>query len=555
MNTPKSQTKNNGKKRGFVFIAYFLAGAAIYLIARFLVFYNTDEGNLLTGSQYCLDHEAPWSIAWPLADCLLSKLIPLLGNSFHSITITGALLSGFGSAITGITAERLSGRYSLATWSALLTGLWLVSPAGGWITDSLSYSIGLAPSYWAVNRRYSHQKWSIAAVAGCCLSIGLVLKWNSFIPAYACSLAYISINDYFKLRSKQDLSSILTIFIGSAVITGLTCSALLHSPSIYGETINFYYNLRNAPVEKGFAPATIWGRLSFPFNIDFYSALRENRPGDLYFLPAWITYWISVISGIALLRRNRSSDSLRFGLFLLISTGLTGCTLGRGMNHRLLLMPVGLLLIAHNLNNPAVRKQCIAAINIFFTGGWLILSLQQSLSASGLDARGHWLGSLKSYANRKLCIENSILVVTQSGNTGLKNPGNQCFERRYIINNFSAMGLMSIPNELGISIKEASSRTAPLREQWNGNTASHSGRIQLADNIVDQIRSNRSSYLLESYSSAITSGELSTSWAEGRREIFTVIKQKLKLQYVGDQSGQTLWKVGNDPRSALNQQS
>lgn len=558
MYTRQAQADKTTQPKRIACLAYFISGVIIYTIARVLCFYNSDENNLLTGSLYCLNHAAPWSVAWPLADCLLARLIPFLGNAFNSITMAGALLSGVGSAVTGITIARLTRRYSLATCSALLTGLWLVSPSGGWIVDALSYGIGLAPAFWATNHREDQHRWSIAAIAGCCLALGVVLKWNSFAPAYACTIAYLLINvDRRQRTTTKHLLSTMAIFSGAALVTSLACAALLDSLEIYHQTIGFYINLRNAPVEKGFAAASAWGKFSFPFNLDFFGALKQKRPGDLYFLPVWITYWAALIGGFALLRKNPSSESLKFGVFLLVSTGLAGCTLGRGMNQRLFLMPVGLLLIAENLNNPALRKKLIGTINFYFACGWLVLSLQQALTSSGIDARAHWHESLSDDANRQLCIMNKTLMIRPSNLSGIgdQNHASQCFDRLYITKNFSAMGLMSIPNQLGISIKEASPRTAPLREQWNSNTASHSGRMQLADNIIDQIRSNQSSYLLESYSSAIASDELPASWQEGRREIFTVIQRKLRLQYVGNQSGQILWKIGEGLPSASSHQT
>lgn len=540
----------NISKSGYIeCIAYFLVGAVTYLIARLLVFYNPDEVSLLSSSQYCLKYGMPWSVAWPLADCILSRFIPLTGNSFNSITLFGALISGLGSTITGTTIGRLSGQLSLARWSALLTGMWLVSPAGGWIVDSLSYSIGMTPGFWFINNRYCNNRWSAAIVAGSCMSIGLLLKWNSFAPAYACTLFYILGKSYQKFKTTRDILSTLAIFTGSALVTSVVCSALLHLPTIYGETINFYYNLRDSPVEKGFAPSTIWGKLSFPFKLDFYSAIIEKRSGDLYFLPVWMAYWFSIIVGVVMLLRERFSESLRFGLYLLVSTGLSGFTLGRGMNHRLLLIPIGLLLVAHNLERPAVRKECIKVIKLFFTGGWLVLSLQQTFSTSGLEARDHWNFALKASSNRQLCIDEKKLLVKQLNTLEAwpQKSDSLCFDRNYISDNFSAMGVMSIPNELEISLKQATSRVFPLREEWNSKTLSYAGRIWLANNIIRQIHKNRSSYLLESYSSTILSGELPASWAKGRSEVFALIKQRLRLQYLGEHAGQTLWKVDNSP--------
>ena len=176
----------------------------------------------------------------------------------------------------------------------------------------------------------------------------------------------------------------------------------------------------------------------------------------------------------------------------------------------------------------------------------MILSLQQAASSSGHDARLQLANAFDDKTDKLLCLTNRTLSIEDSSSL----PGEQttmrsshCFDRAFMGARFSAMGLLSIPNELDVVLKEATPRTQPLREQWNGRLKTTNGRQLIADAIAKSIRANRSIYLLESYSSEADKQEFNGAWASGRREIMRSLTHNLKLRFLGETKGERLWKI------------
>ena len=238
-----NQHRNAAKEERLRLLLYFAMGFAVYIASRALTFYNSDETNLLTGSRYCATYHSAWSIAWPLADCLLATLLPATKNPYLAISLAGGILSGLGALLAGSACRRLCKKPVLGWVGALLSSMWLVSPAGGWIVDSLSYCLGISPAIAGLQLRQTKYEPWIAPITGFALAVGLALKWNSFAPAFAGSLIFLFVTQTTPLApSKSLLKSFITFSI-ALLSTSITCSLIAQSHTLYPEAFSFYAKL------------------------------------------------------------------------------------------------------------------------------------------------------------------------------------------------------------------------------------------------------------------------------------------------------------------------
>ena len=341
-----------------------LWAVAVELLGRRL-FPNWDVSYALYGARFVIERGGPWMNVWPGMDLLLGQLGRLFGQPEAAITLVGVLLNVAATLVVWALFRRLGADRRLGWLAALATGLWFKPPLGGWIGDHLSFSVALAP---ALALALARGRWSngLGLLTGGCLSIALTLKLNNSGPGLLLSGLWM-MAVLVTRRPRPRPAALLLPLLPAAAAMALLLDRLAMVPGgLWVRLIDTYAAVLHSQASSQAAAPRL---LLLPLQINPIEAIGQRQAGVLLLLPLVPAFWLALAWSLRRLRQP-GDQHLRHAtaLLLLLASALVGLSLGRGLTHRLFLLPAGLLLSAADLPLPPSRRWLPGAVLL----GWLM---------------------------------------------------------------------------------------------------------------------------------------------------------------------------------------
>ncbi|NBU71572.1 MAG: hypothetical protein EBS53_08995 [Bacteroidetes bacterium] len=522
------------------------------LIGRIL-FPNWDVSYALYGARFWMDRGGPWMNVWPGLDLFLGSLARLTGQPELAITIVGVLLNVAVTLLVWGLGRRLELDRGMGLCAALATGLWFKPPVGGWVGDHLSYCVALMP---ALLLALGGGHWSrrLGLISGGCFAYGLTLKLNNSGPGLLISALWMTLvllgrNSWRWPQPRALFKGVAWVSLG-AFGTGILLDKLTLLPGGLFQQIGRTYAV---VLHSHAAEQAAWQKLlQLPLQIQYAEALRLSQGGVLIFMPLVFGFWIALGWSIYQLRKGGDSG-LRHAsaLLLLLSSALVGLSLGRGLTHRLFLLPAGLILSFGDFPWPINWRRFFAlGLLGYLLSTWLSFAWVQR----GAELAGGYNSRLLLADNRPvmLCLGSPLgentgsLVIQGEWLSTDNNRATHCWSAKQVAEQFAGLvDVQMLANQLGVSFRNQQIGAGDFREKWDWRQSTPNGRYQWVAEQAARINQLKLPYLLERL--PLNSAELEipafTSWAKPRLQQQQDLAKALGATPIGRFGEITLWRT------------
>ncbi len=529
--------------------------AAVWELIGRLLFPNWDVSFVLYGARFWMDRDGPWLSVWPGLDFLSGEIAKKIGQPEAAITIVGMVLNVMTTLIVWKICKQLQMDRALIIIAALVTALWFKPPLGGWIGDHLSFLVSLLPAFLLAMQLGRWNAW-LGIITGACLSYGLTLKLNNTVPGLTISAIWIGLILWQTNRRK--FPSIKSTAKGVAwVLTGAGAMAVFLSITIrmpggvYPNIIDTYANVLKSQ-------ATIqanWLKLfQVPLQINLSEAISNQQAGVLVFMPIVILYWISLCWSSWKLR-DGGMITMRHAtaILFLISTAIVGLSLGRGLTHRIFILPAGIIISLSDIPI-ALRKRKMIMIGFlgYLIANWLSFAyIQRDLEKQpGYDSRllieqrplpKLCLMPNSKISESKLLFINGTMKIPEQDGTLLN-----CWNSVEVKRDFAGLvDVQIIANTMGISFSNQEIGKGDFREKWDWRQATPKGRNERVKKQLDLINKLKLPYLLERL--PLTQAELQipgyAAWEAPRLKQRQELIDAMGAEQIGKFEDITLWRT------------
>ena len=559
-------TKTLGKKRDALIDALGIAAFAIIieLIGR-SIFSVYDTNNQVYGAKYWAETGMPWMHVWMGLDLMIGIVTKSLGDTLLAITIWGCIINaGTAVAIYVISKQLGINRFNSCA-IAMVTGLWFLPHLGGWIGDNLSFLIGVSPAllYAATRQRWT-QLTSIGLGLG--ISVGATVKLNAFLPAFAISCLWLAISLISKhseaiKKNKQEISHQLIKHGITVAAVSLTSAAILNwliatEAGLY-QTVVETYTLASQSVASSQLSTT--RLLSIPLGVNLIEAFSQNQKGVLIFSPLVLGFWVAITFSTKQLLTNKTTLQEKqlhsFALLLMLASAVACVGLGRGLTHRMLLLPAGVLISfsAFPLRKKHIQFWIIAISTASLISWSMFAWLQRTTDISStFDSREL---SLKA-RERVFCIGSSSDTEPKSSsrvvNAQLVNsdepaePTKKCWTSTEFQQSFAGLPYtQQIANGMGVVFLNERPGKTIFYEKWDKNQATQKGIEEWVNEEVRSINALQIPYFLERLE--LNENELAapgySEWQQLRHDRLSMLSKALNAHKIGNIGDVGVWET------------
>ncbi|KZR90674.1 hypothetical protein [Synechococcus sp. MIT S9508] len=486
------------------------------LLGRFL-FPNWDVNYLIYGARYYMENGAPWMDVWTGLDTINGIIGHLLGSPELAITTVGIIVAITATLTIDEVFYRLEASNKARFAAIIGTALFFKPTLGGWVSDHVSYIIGLAPAIIFVFSRFKLSKSLIIAI-GACLSIGLTLKLNSFLTGYLFSVGWIALYLILeKLNTKKPITmqKIYNYFAVCLISTGIVAAIMTLlaglGPNLY---INIFNTYKLASESTAISQFSLERVLRLPLQINIQEAISNNSRGVLIFVPFVVLFWTSLTrSTINILKSNdkKQFDRHWVALLLIVSTSIVCFSLGRGLSHRLFLLPAGILLSLDKAStNKIFNKIFTSALAFYFIFTWTSLAwAQKNLEKNRPYNSRIYLN--KNPQIKKLCMTSidankqvnysefaKLKILPIKINEESNSYKNKCWNSNQAREQIAGLMHVQEPaNALGFSFKNVYPGEGDYTEKWDANKRSPTYREDWVRRQAQWINSHKYPYFME----------------------------------------------------------
>ena len=537
-------------------ITLLMTAAILYTIGR-SIFSVWDTNNQAMGARYWAETGAAWMGVWPGLDLLIGALTRLTNDTDLAITISGAALNALATVLIYQSCLSLGVKKSSALIAGAATSLWFLPHLGGWVGDNASYLIGSLPAFAYIacpkNRLNGY-----FLTLGACAAIGLTVKLNSFIPAFvtgilfSCAVGWQSRHGKFKRHLRTQY---LIMTAASFLLIALLVNTFIGSDDgIYATILDSYREVKSSNVANQVSSRRYY---FLPLGVDFIQAIREKSFGVLIFAPLACIFWIATMWSISQTRRADKEARTKhlFALFLLLSSALVCVGLGRGLTHRLLLIPAGAIVSLDDLfRSPNKSRILASSILSYLAMVWISFAyIQRTANISKIyDTRKLFGGPRKDF-----CLAGSRAIADSQARDdriiGVAYTDVQidnsftCWENHTIEAIFSGTGdVQEIGNGLDIVFANQLPLKWVLREKWFNSQASPAGRKEWVEQEISAIERLESPFYFEKIGfteSEAASADFSRSWQREREIQLGELAKGLGASPIGKIGSITIWKT------------
>jgi hypothetical protein len=522
------------------------------------------------------ENQGPWTAVMMGWDLAIGNLTNWLGEPELAIWAMGSLLNMLAAIAVYLCGCENNINRQVCLISGLITAFWFLPPVGGWAGDNFSFLIGIGPALLFVVAGYKWHHWLSCAV-GISFAYGLTLKLNSFLPAAGTSTGMIA--TYLILTNWQRfnwnrLSKSLMIVIGSTALSFLALDLLIPTgEGLYPTIYNFYSTFNSSSISED--RLSITRLLLIPLNQDFLQALLLGQKGVIAFSPIAIGFWASItICGAKLIKTATHKLTIESNtkvfkitgliLLLLIGSSLSCLTLGRGLSHRLFLMPGGIIYAIWLVSdNRKIMPYVYALIASYSATIWFGLAWEQGrIGRQYLQSDATYdVGQLqRQKKSPKLCIdpkrpekksidiEDSVLYATPTSNYVEKyGEFSTCWTSSEYRQNFAGLGLVyDLSNFMNASYKNhlpSKGGDAYLVEGWDKSLNTEEGRKAWVDRQASIIQKLKLPYLSEGITQTIVNEYFPKEWQDARSKQIKQLADQIggrRIAKIGDRS---IWET------------
>jgi len=507
-------------------------------LAGRLLFANWDVNYAIYGARFWMDQGSAWMNVWPGIDLLLGQLANVFGEPEAAVSLVGIALNVGATLIVWAIGKRLSLDRILNISAALATGLWFKPPLGGWVGDHLSFGIALLPALLLAMQRGKWNRW-LGLISGACLAYGLTLKLNNSGPGLLISsiwiIAFLLNKNKLQKPAVRDLISELGWIIIGAGVTAVLLSILIPIPGgLYPKIVETY----SLAINSKAANQADWLKLFIlPLQINIQEAIKEQQKGVLIFMPIVVAFWLAMLSNAWGIYKKPSNCDCKFtSILLLVSSAFVGLSLGRGLTHRLFLLPASFIFCIGYQPWP-IRWRRLGAMAIlgYLLACWLSFAWIQRDSERQGDYNSRLI--LADSNQKNLCID--LIQMPTIRKT-------QCWSSSEVAEQFAGLvDVQMIANELGISFRNQAISEGDLREKWNWRQGTTEGRSAWIKEQVKRINNLKLPYLVERLS--LTDAELQNpqyaEFKEARLKQRAQLAKELGATELGRIGAATLWRT------------
>jgi hypothetical protein len=405
-----------------------------YEVLGRLLFPNYDINYLIYGANYFSQNKLPWMDVWTGIDVIHGSISSLFSNTEIALLLTGITTNVAAALVINSIMRRYDCDRSYRIAAVVATAMFFQPTLGGWTADHISFLTGLAPALMFIflSFRYGHWLFLTLAIS---LSLGITLKLNSFVPTYLLSCLWICASR-LAVRPRSVTKTGNTSFTHNAVIImpALAASAIAISAlipiegGIYSSIFKTYSLVSESTASGQFA---IDRFLGLPLQINAISALRDFKPGVIAFIPLVALFWICLTTATIKLLDRRTGYAIKeknyVGILLISATALVTIGLGRGLSHRLFLLPAGIMLIVEDIKLQRQLKESFAYLmTAYLAIIWIVLAYVQK----DLEVNRHY--KLRGITTDKARVSQICLQDKLQGRWRAYNSGNSPVETLYI---------------------------------------------------------------------------------------------------------------------------
>ena len=526
-------------------------------LAGRLIFPNWDVSYALYGARFWMDRSGPWMNVWPGLDLIWGSIARLLNQPEAAITLLGVLLNVVFTLLIWAVARKQEVDRGLAFCAAMATGLWFKPPLGGWLGDHLSYGIALLPAFLFLWNK-GCWKWWLGITSGACLALGVTLKLNTSATGLLISALFITTTLVRSQNLKKlDFGKIFTgcswILLGAVITGSLLSIAIPLEGGLYPNILKTYLLVAES---QAASQATLQKILLIPLQINPIQALKEQQTGVLIFTPLVLAFWSATIwNSWQILQKSDRNLRASTALLFLLSSALVGLSLGRGITHKLFLLPAGLILSFSDLPFRLRWRRLLATGLLgYLIATWLSFAWAQrnNEKQGGYNSR---LLFADSHPTR-LCIGktigsqrmHSISFEKITPLTEKKDQNNKsiCWNSIEVAEKFAGLvDVQMIANEMGISFRNQAEGEGDFREKWNWKQGSSEGRRQWIKTEAQRINRLQLPYLLERIT--LNANELTdpqySRWSEARLKQQQGLADELGATAIARLGEVTLWRT------------
>lgn len=474
-------------------------------VAGRLLFPNYDINYLVYGARFYSEHGAPWMDVWPGLDIIHGALSVAIASPDLSIFLVGLAINILAALVIDQVfwlnqTDRVS-RYC----AVLCTLLFFKPPLGGWTSDHISFAVGTMACFVFILSSCKMRR-LVFIVSGFSLGVGLLLKLNSFATSYVTSTAWmlvflLAVHGYRKIEVDSIKRYILYFAAGLVIAIALMQVAVGFKIELYRSTIETYMIASQSTARGQFD----FSRLALiPLQINLIDALRERQLGVLLFSLIIPLYWISIFRSSALFlksaRKHVRQRHLLALLFLLVSA-FTALSLGRGLTHRVFLIPAGIILSYSDIHLPRTVRESLAILfSLYVAFVWSAFAYaQRGLERDRYYDSRNIIGSQHKGVALCIGVENTnkkgALVFTSFSNN---KQYDKCWTSAEVKEDFGGFAhVEEIGNALGITFRNQEAMKGDYTEKWDWRKKLPSVRFKWSKDNAKWINDNHVGYFIE----------------------------------------------------------
>ena len=545
-----------------------IAAAVIWELAGRSVFAVWDINNQAYGARYWAETGSPWMTVWMGLDLIIGITNRVTQDTELAITIVGCVFNGIATAVMYAVSRKAGISRFLSTIIGLITAIWFLPHLGGWIGDNISFFIGISPALIYI---ITSKKWPgfNSFVLGITLALGITLKLNAFVPAFAISMAWLItqwVRDLISKKSKghswrfqRSGTQLVVGFICFGITVALIEKLIDIEGGVYPTVIETYQRVRESLANNQISASRL---VLIPLGVDFQEAWTHKQMGVLIFSSLAIGFWAAMawsLKQLVTAKDEITRTRHEMAIVIMLTSAVTCIGLGRGLTHRMLLLPAGVLIsvadapLQTRYLKIAYTTALGAAIASWLLFGWM----QRDTNISALyDSRR----LANSGEKTVFCIGDSIPLetpahpahiiraqpITDSEQVVSKQKTHQCWTSAEWRDDFAGLAdVQEIANGMGSTYRNETPGKAIFREKWDSSQAKAEGRNEWLNREVETINRLQMPFLIERIT--LSKAELETpgydQWKEGRQLLRQELINRLDAREVATIGGASIWET------------
>ena len=496
-----------------------LPAVALGVLAEILgrkIFANYDINYLIYGARLYMDQSVPWMNVWPGIDIIHGYLGKILVTPEFSILVVGILINVGASVSVNEIFRAIKAPRSYRYSAVFTTALFFKPTLGGWTADHISFLAGISSGIVFLLSDYRLSR-RVFVCLGASVGLGLLLKLNSFTTSFGFTLLWILFSSIIFKRFRRDSLAMLSPKLAFATLAGfifvVLCahSLVLFRLELHLATINTYITASQSTASGQFG----FERLAMlPLQVDLIEAFRSRQSGVLSFAPLIILFWLCLARSICVIIFSSSDQQRKLhaaALLLLLGSTFTALSLGRGLTHRLFLLPAGCILALSDISDLKQLKSFFPVIfGMYISLVWTAFAFVQK------DFESNRIYDLKDIMSDRrtksgICITGihangdsrirhdkspNILLFTSVENE--EHHSLKCWSRDQVSLDFAGfMHTEEIANAIGITFQNHKALDGDYFEKWDWRKTLPEVRREWSINNAEYINNRKLGYFIE----------------------------------------------------------